>query len=167
MIAERPGGRTATNGARARRTEHARDERGIALQTIIIIVVLLAIAGTVATVLLTRAGEETDRLAAETDRWSEIGNETGCDIAGGVWSNPGDDGTCGAPGSGDNDDNNNQTPQETPHDAGFVHTPSDAHGGCHTDEAGDPPHSHTQPGPQDTNGDGVIDGDDDEPPYCV
>ena len=38
------------------------NERGIALQTIIIIVVLLAIAGTVATVLFTRAGTETDRL---------------------------------------------------------------------------------------------------------
>ena len=57
--------------------------RGIALQTIIIMVVLLAIAGTVATVLLTRAGQETDRLEGETDRWSDIGNETGCEIAGG------------------------------------------------------------------------------------
>lgn len=64
---------------------HARggDERGIALQTIIIVVVLLAIAGAVATVLLTRAGEETDRLEGETDRWTEITNETGCEIAGG------------------------------------------------------------------------------------
>ena len=67
---------------------HARggDQRGIALQTIIILVVLLAIAGAVAAVLLTRAGEETDRLEDETDRWSDITNETGCDIAGGRWN---------------------------------------------------------------------------------
>ena len=66
---------------------HARgaDARGIALQTIIIMVVLLAIAGTVAAVLLTRAGTETDRLQDETDRWADITNETGCDIAGGTW----------------------------------------------------------------------------------
>ena len=69
--------------ARPRVPRPAADTRGIALQTIIIIVVLLAIAGTVATVLLTRAGEETDRLEAETDRWSDITNETGCKIAGG------------------------------------------------------------------------------------
>ena len=77
------------------------DERGIALQTIIIIVVLLAIAGAVAAVLLTRAGAETDRLEGETDRWSDIANETGCNIANGVWSNPGDPtGTCGPPNGG-------------------------------------------------------------------
>lgn len=71
---------------------HARggDQRGIALQTIIILVVLLAIAGAVAAVLLTRAGEETDRLEDETDRWSDITNETGCDIAGGQWNLDGD-----------------------------------------------------------------------------
>jgi len=38
------------------------DERGIALQTIIIMVVLISIAGTVAFVLLNRAGQETARL---------------------------------------------------------------------------------------------------------
>ena len=64
---------------------HARgsDARGIALQTIIIVVVLLAIAGAVAAVLLTRAGTETDRLESETDRWTDIASETGCEIAGG------------------------------------------------------------------------------------
>lgn len=64
---------------------HARggDQRGIALQTIIIVVVLLAIAGAVAAVLLTRAGTETDRLEGETDRWSDITSFTGCNIAGG------------------------------------------------------------------------------------
>ena len=72
------------------------DMRGIALQTIIIMVVLLAIAGTVATVLLTRAGQETDRLEGETDRWSDIGNETGCEIAGGTWT-ASDDPPCAGP----------------------------------------------------------------------
>ena len=67
------------------RLQPAADERGIALQTIIIIVVLLAIAGAVAAVLLTRAGTETDRLQEETDRWSDITNATGCKIADGVW----------------------------------------------------------------------------------
>lgn len=64
---------------------HARggDQRGIALQTIIIMVVLLAIAGAVAAVLLTRAGTETDRLEGETDRWEDIDNQRGCEIAGG------------------------------------------------------------------------------------
>jgi hypothetical protein len=56
-------------GVRARLRE---DERGIALQTIIIMVVLLAIAGAVAAVLITRAGTETDRLEGETDRWSAL-----------------------------------------------------------------------------------------------
>lgn len=68
-----------------RLTRLAADTRGIALQTIIIIVVLLAIAGAVATVLLTRAGEETERLDEETYDWSQITNETGCGLAGGHW----------------------------------------------------------------------------------
>ena len=61
---------------------------------------LLAIAGTVAAVLLSRAGTETDRLEGETDRWSGITNETGCTIADGEWSNPGGDGSCGPPDGG-------------------------------------------------------------------
>ncbi|MDE2754226.1 MAG: hypothetical protein OXI83_16765 [Gemmatimonadota bacterium] len=80
---------------------HARggDQRGIALQTIIIMVVLLAIAGAVAAVLLTRAGTETDRLEDETDRWTDITNETGCEIAGGRWNLDGNAATndCSAP----------------------------------------------------------------------
>lgn len=75
---------------RGRFTRLTADTRGIALQTIIIIVVLLAIAGAVAAVLLTRAGTETERLEEETDRWLEITNETGCRIADGVWTT-GDD----------------------------------------------------------------------------
>ena len=62
------------------------DRRGIALQTIIIMVVLLAIAGAVAAVLITRAGTETDRLDADTDRGAGILNSTGCAIAGGAWT---------------------------------------------------------------------------------
>ena len=103
------------------------DERGIALQTIIILVVLLAIAGAVAAVLLTRAGTETDRLEGETDRWTEIANETGCDIAGGVWNNPGGPGSCDPPG--------------TPiHNAGTSHV---TQAECHATSGGSPGHSHT------------------------
>ncbi len=112
------------------------DERGIALQTIIIIVVLLAIAGAVATVLLTRAGEETDRLEQETDRWSQIGNETGCGIAGGVWNNPGGTGSCGPPGT-------------TVHNANTGHVTQAA---CHTANDGNPAHAHTWTD-NDTDGD--------------
>ena len=99
----------------------------MALQTIIIMVVLLAIAGTVAAVLLTRAGTETDRLESETDRWSGITNETGCEIAGGAWNNPGGSGSCGQPGT-------------VIHNASTAHTTQAA---CHTASAGSPGHPHT------------------------
>ena len=114
----------------------AGDERGIALQTIIVMVVLLAIAGTVAAVLLTRAGTETDRLQDETDRWSGITNETGCGIAGGVWTHPGGSGSCVAPG--------------TNHHSGTSHT---SHTTCHTSDAGTPTHMHAWTD-NDTDGDG-------------
>ena len=116
---------------------HGCDERGIALQTIIIVVVLLAIAGAVAAVLLTRAGTETDRLEGETDRWTEITNETGCEIAGGVWNNPGGPGSCGAPGT-------------VVHNAGTSHTTQAA---CHTTSDGSPSHTHTW-ADNDSDGDG-------------
>ena len=62
------------------------DERGIALQTIIIMVVLLAIAGTVAAVLINRAGTETDRLESQTNSAVYgITNRTACEIGGGDW----------------------------------------------------------------------------------
>ena len=78
--ADQPGLEAAEPTQRASRF----DERGIALQTIIIMVVLLAIAGTVAAVLVTRAGEETSRLEADDDRrWTEIDNLRGCELAGG------------------------------------------------------------------------------------
>lgn len=107
--------------------EQGDDERGIALQTIIIVVVLLAIAGAVSAVLLTRAGTETDRLEGETDRWTAITNETGCDMAGGVWSNPGGGGSCGAPGT-------------VFHIASTPHT---TQAECHTANGGSTGHVHT------------------------
>ena len=61
------------------------DERGIALQTIIIMVVLLAIAGSVAAVLLSRAGEETSNLEETDSAAYGITNETGCNLGGHTW----------------------------------------------------------------------------------
>ena len=63
------------------------DERGIALQTIIIMVVLLAIAGAVATVLFSRASTETARLeeTETTYDYATITNVTLCGTAGGQW----------------------------------------------------------------------------------
>ena len=125
--------------------EHGCDERGIALQTIIIMVVLLAIAGAVAAVLLTRAGTETDRLEGETDRWSGITNETGCDMAGGVWNSVGN--SCGIPGT-------------VVHNSGTPHALQD----CHTDQRGDPGHAHTATGGTDSDGDGDFNDAGDTPP---
>ena len=51
--------------ARDRRPQFLADVRGIALQTVIIMVVLLAIAGAVAGVLLTRGGAEVERLEGD------------------------------------------------------------------------------------------------------
>ena len=48
-----------------KRPQFVADVRGIALQTVIIIVVLLAIAGSVAGVLLTRAGDVTSQLESQ------------------------------------------------------------------------------------------------------
>ncbi|MYI37321.1 MAG: hypothetical protein F4118_12995 [Acidimicrobiaceae bacterium] len=130
------------------------DERGIALQTIIIVVVLLAIAGAVSAVLLTRAGTETDRLEGETDRWTGITNETGCEIAGGVWNNPGGSGSCGPPGT-------------VVHNASTPHALTAAD--CHTTNEGDPGHTHTfTPGVDNST---PPDGDFDDPldiaPMCT
>ncbi len=68
---------------------HARgDVRGIALQTVIIIVVLLAIAGAVAGVLLTRGTEATNQLE-ETNvvrqAYEYGGSEALCEAAGHKW----------------------------------------------------------------------------------
>ena len=64
------------------------DERGIALQTIIILVVMLAIAGAVAAVILTRAGEETSNLEETDSAVYGIENATGCRLGGGTWVDP-------------------------------------------------------------------------------
>ena len=75
---------------RGRHAGPAADSRGIALQTIIVIVVLLAIAGAVAAVLLTRAGEEQGRLEEiETNPNYFLETETECDIAQGDWNHDG------------------------------------------------------------------------------
>lgn len=132
--------------------EHEHDERGIALQTIIIIVVLLAIAGAVAAVLVTRAGTETDRLEGETDRWSDIANETGCDIAGGVWNNPGGSGNCSPPGT-------------AVHNSSTPHALTAAE--CHTTNEGDPGHVHVFTPGVDGNGDGDFDDVGDTAPTCT
>ena len=132
--------------------EHEHDERGIALQTIIIMVVLLAIAGAVAGVLVTRAGTETDRLEQETDRWSDIANETGCEIAGGVWNNPGGAGSCGPPGT-------------VVHNSGTPHALTAAD--CHTVSEGDPAHIHVFNAGTDVNGNGDYTDPGDTPPSCT
>ena len=69
------------------------DERGIALQTVIIMVVLLAIAGTVAAVLFSRASEVTGELesqdvtATKIDTAAECANHTmGSPPVSGVWT---------------------------------------------------------------------------------
>ena len=79
---------TAQTAEPARRAPRF-DERGIALQTIIIMVVLLAIAGSVAAVIINRAGTETDRLESQTDSAVYgIENETACKIGGHSWGSP-------------------------------------------------------------------------------
>ena len=64
------------------------DERGIALQTVIIMVVLLAIAGAVAAALLTRAGDATDELEATpvtVSKWAVTTSDQ-CQRLGGTWT---------------------------------------------------------------------------------
>ena len=83
-----PSGGTDHN-EQAAEPPHSRrfDERGIALQTIIIMVVLLAIAGAVAAVLFDRASTETQRLDDQTTQVETyaITNATLCRQAGAAW----------------------------------------------------------------------------------
>ena len=80
-------GRTGSEAVEPTRRTSRFDERGVALQTVIIIVVMLAIAGAVAGVLLNRAGQTTDQLEnTDNIEWSEIDSESACRIAGGTWS---------------------------------------------------------------------------------
>ena len=55
------------------------DERGIALQTVIIMVVLLAIAGTVAAVLFNRASDVTGELESQDVTATRIDTEVECE----------------------------------------------------------------------------------------
>ena len=75
------------------------DMRGIALQTVIILVVLLAIAGTVAAVLLSRASDVTGELEAQDVTATRIDSEVECERhrmggAPGVWTPSATGGTC-------------------------------------------------------------------------
>lgn len=81
--------------ARSHLPKFAADSRGIALQTVIIMVVLLAIAGGVAAALLATGGDavtdlENQDIAREA---SDYDNETLCDAAGFTWD--GTNNTCG------------------------------------------------------------------------
>ena len=102
------------------------DERGIALQTTIVISAMLAIASAVAAVILTRAGEETDQFGRQTFDYGQIENETACGWRDGVWSNPGGDGTCNPPGT-------------AIHNANTSHA---TYAECHTANQGSPAHRH-------------------------
>lgn len=78
---------TAFLALRSRFAGLAANSRGIALQTIIVMVVLLAIAGAVVAILATRAGDEQDRLEDQTINYSQWNNnKTGCELAGGNYS---------------------------------------------------------------------------------
>ena len=72
---------------RNRFPQRVADIRGIALQTVIVIVVMLAIAGAVAGVLLTRGGEAVAELEGqEIDLKGEAEDEASCDLLGGSWT---------------------------------------------------------------------------------
>ena len=73
---------------RNRLPQRVADIRGIALQTVIVIVVMLAIAGAVAGVLITRGGEVVDDLESEevARNPAEATTETECGILGGTWN---------------------------------------------------------------------------------
>ncbi|MXZ29886.1 MAG: hypothetical protein F4Z22_03425 [Acidimicrobiia bacterium] len=82
---------------RNKRPEFLADVRGIALQTVIIIVVLMAIAGAIAAVLVTRGQEATETLAAQSisaDVEAQAGlytTQSACTTADFEW----DSNTCG------------------------------------------------------------------------
>ncbi|MXY08936.1 MAG: hypothetical protein F4Z00_12495 [Acidimicrobiaceae bacterium] len=74
--------------ARSRLPKLAADTRGIALQTVIVMVVLLAIAGGVAAVLLTRGGEAVSDIEQQEilRNAGDYTNETLCEAAGFSWN---------------------------------------------------------------------------------
>ena len=73
----------AAIGTAADRRLRPADARGIALQTVIIMVVLVVIAGAAATILVSRAGTETERLeeADSTVDAAKYGSKTLCEQA--------------------------------------------------------------------------------------
>lgn len=79
---------TAYLALRNTRPQFLADMRGIALQTVIIMVVLLAIAGAVAGVLITRGGEAVNTLEDQDieQDFAEIDNEDLCTNLGGTWT---------------------------------------------------------------------------------
>lgn len=72
------------------------DARGIALQTVIIMVVLLAIAGGVSAVLITRGGEAVEDIQQQqiARTAGDYGNQTLCEAAGFNWSAGTNTGQC-------------------------------------------------------------------------
>ena len=78
---------------RGRLPNRVADVRGIALQTVIIMVVLLAIAGGVAAVLLSRGGDAVSDLEKQkiTRTATDFKSEALCKAAGFTWTT----GTCG------------------------------------------------------------------------
>ena len=82
-----------TNHEAQTRPRRFTDQRGIALQTVIIMVVLLAIAGGVAAVLFSRANDATQSLEQSNVSaidYRDIGTESLCEGVGGVWDTSGD-----------------------------------------------------------------------------
>ena len=78
----------ARHVARRRLVALGTDMRGIALQTVIIMVVLLAIAGAIAAVLITRGNEavtEVERTDVDIDP-STLSSEEFCEAAGFTWA---------------------------------------------------------------------------------
>ncbi|MDE0652029.1 MAG: hypothetical protein OXI26_00045 [bacterium] len=89
---------------RNRHPELLADAQGIALQTVIIIVVLLAIAGAIAGVLITRGDQAVEDLQRQdTDISAQYLTGVSCRAAGHTWTaNPG--ANADANGDGDTDD---------------------------------------------------------------
>ena len=86
---------TAFLALRGRASSLIADARGIALQTVIIMVVLLAIAGGVAAVLLARGGEAVSEIENQkiTRSASDFKASALCEAAGHSWATAGS-GTC-------------------------------------------------------------------------
>ena len=75
--------------SRNKRPQMFADINGIALQTVIVIVVLLAIAGAVAGVLISRGNQAVSDLEdVEFDLAEQYDNEIACDTAGYTWTPP-------------------------------------------------------------------------------